>query len=838
MRSDPSAEIDSEVGRLHSSEARYSERFKSFKRLMSYDAMNVDLIARYPSIVAFPPSLDENMVSYIRLLGIFHEKYVTRYTEMGQKNNFIENYTRMYESCNDQCKGIITKQIGRMLTPDNIDSLSAVITRSAGANDSYVRKAAALAILDAFHVSSSYLEKYKFKDLLIRLTEDSNPNVASNALSVLNEINMVSDVPIHIPTFNTINNLLASMDNATEWGQIQILDFVCTYQPSHGDAKDLITRIQYRLSHANSAVVLAAARCCIHLMNFIDDPSVRQEAINKITLPLITLLGNSHYEIQYIALKSLLNLLMTRERINVNEVNIFFCKYDDPLYIKLVKLDIVLLLATQNNSQKVLDELWDCSKQSDVQFVRKAISSIGKIAVKFEASSQLCVNKISDLLKTESTAEDRPAHVVEECLIAASMIFRKYGTRFLRLIEPLYESIDGPLKNHAANAAFIWILGEYCDRIDEVDSLLEEFFFDSLNLYSPDVQLAFLTAVTKFYLKNNDNKLLQSTLEKISEFDNPDVRDRAFMYYNLVNAGIENVEQVVISQDQIIPETDLIDYKRETAQKVLPYIGTIAVAYDKPPSEFVQQRRIISMDTVNYGEVLDIPVVVAHNGGYPLEIRALLQEVQSKSSFLFKVTNYSSDFPLNITDIRIKNNVYGYNMLPGSFQKIFIPPEQTKTVTIPLDYDPNQLVNAEVKEDTFDKLFVAVLTGLEGGGQPQTVIFSVDIRLESILSVDGRVEKEQFQSLWGSIQNYETVSCSLQNPRIDSLNLAKSRLAQSRVFFAGKKDPTAYFSGRTVGGEQFVIFIEFSSGSVQIGIKMSNTIMANIIIKLLQRIIQ
>ena len=40
-----------------------------------------------------------------------------------------------------------------------------------------------------------------------------------------------------------------------------------------------------------------------------------------------------------------------------NDVKVFFCKYNDPIYVKLAKLEIMYRLARAENSSEVLAEL-------------------------------------------------------------------------------------------------------------------------------------------------------------------------------------------------------------------------------------------------------------------------------------------------------------------------------------------------------------------------------------------------------------------------------------------------------------------------------------------------
>ena len=52
-------------------------------------------------------------------------------------------------------------------------------------------------------------------------------------------------------------------------------------------------------------------------------------------------------------------------------LQVFFCKYNDPIYVKLEKLDIMIALASERNIDQVLLELKEYATEVDVDFVRK-----------------------------------------------------------------------------------------------------------------------------------------------------------------------------------------------------------------------------------------------------------------------------------------------------------------------------------------------------------------------------------------------------------------------------------------------------------------------------------
>ena len=71
---------------------------------------------------------------------------------------------------------------------------------------------------------------------------------------------------------------------------------------------------------------------------------------------VVTLLSSGP-EVQYVALRNILLIIQRRPSVLKNDVKVFFCKYNDPIYVKLAKLEIMYRLASEENAREVLAEL-------------------------------------------------------------------------------------------------------------------------------------------------------------------------------------------------------------------------------------------------------------------------------------------------------------------------------------------------------------------------------------------------------------------------------------------------------------------------------------------------
>jgi vesicle coat complex subunit len=116
-------------------------------------------------------------------------------------------------------------------------------------------------------------------------------------------------------------------------------------------------------------------------------------------------------EIQFVALKNMTIILQTHPDFLRNDIKIFFCKYNDPIYVKLAKLELLCRLVVEDTIDLVLPELKEYASEVDIDFVRKTVRSIGRCAIKIEAAADKCVQVLVELIQT------RVSYVVQEAVV-------------------------------------------------------------------------------------------------------------------------------------------------------------------------------------------------------------------------------------------------------------------------------------------------------------------------------------------------------------------------------------------------------------------------------------
>ncbi|KAM6931066.1 AP-1 complex subunit beta-1 isoform 4-T4 [Xenentodon cancila] len=575
---------------------------EAVKKVIASMTVGKDVSALFPDVVN---CMQTDNLELKKLVYLYLMNYAKSQPDMAimAVNTFVKDC----EDPNPLIRALAVRTMGCIRVDKITEYLCEPLRKCLKDEDPYVRKTAAVCVAKLHDINAQLVEDQGFLDTLKDLISDSNPMVVANAVAALSEI-AESHPNSNLLDLNpqTINKLLTALNECTEWGQIFILDCLANYTPRDDrESQSICERVTPRLSHANSAVVLSAVKVLMKFMEMLPkDLDYYGTLLKKLAPPLVTLLS-AEPELQYVALRNINLIVQRRPEIMKHEMKVFFVKYNDPIYVKLEKLDIMIRLASQANIAQVLAELKEYATEVDVDFVRKAVRAIGRCAIKVEQSAERCVSTLLDLIQTKVN------YVVQEAIVVIKDIFRKYPNKYESVIATLCENLDS-LDEPEARAAMIWIVGEYAERIDNADELLES-FLEGFHDESTQVQLQLLTAIVKLFLKKptETQELVQQVLSLATQdSDNPDLRDRGYIYWRLLSTDPVAAKEVVLAEKPLISEeTDLIE--PTLLEELICHIGTLASVYHKPPSAFVEGSRGVQHKrlpgSAGSGESVDSP---------------------------------------------------------------------------------------------------------------------------------------------------------------------------------------------------------------------------------------
>ncbi|KAL9691925.1 hypothetical protein QQ045_012353 [Rhodiola kirilowii] len=402
----------------------------------------------------------------------------------------VNTFVKDSQDPNPLIRALAVRTMGCIRVDKITEYLCDPLQRCLKDDDPYVRKTAAICVAKLYDINAELVEDRGFVDALKDLLSDNNPMVVANAVAALAEIQGNNTRPIFEINGHTLLKLLTALNECTEWGQVFILDALSRYKAADGrEAENIVERVTPRLQHANSAVVLSAVKMILRQMELITSTDVLRNLCKKMAPPLVTLLS-AEPEIQFVALRNINLIVQRRPTILANEIKVFFCKYNDPIYVKMEKLEIMIKLASERN-------------------------------------------------------------------------------------------ID--------QASMIWIIGEYAERIDNADELLES-FLETFSEESAQVQLQLLTAIVKLFLKKpteGPQQMIQVVLNNATvESDNPDLRDRAYIYWRLLSTDPEAAKDVVLAEKPVIGD-DSNQMDSSLLDELLANIATLSSVFHKPAEAFV-----------------------------------------------------------------------------------------------------------------------------------------------------------------------------------------------------------------------------------------------------------
>ncbi|CAI5727136.1 unnamed protein product [Peronospora destructor] len=710
--------------------------------------------------------------------------------------------------------------------------------------DPYVRKTAAICVSKLYDINPDMVEVQGFLDMLRDLISDSNPTVVANAIAALSEISENSaGVTAFKITKSVLQKLLAALNECNEWGQVFVLDALAGYMPADSrEAEGIIERVTPRLQHANSAVVLSAVKVIMTFLEKVSDADTERSLSRKMAPPLVTLLS-AEPEIQYVALRNINLIVQKRPAILANEIKVFFCKYNDPIYVKMEKLEIIIRLVSERNIEQVLLEFKEYATEVDVEFVRRSVRAIGRCAVKLERAAEKCINVLLELIQTKVN------YIVQEAIIVIKDIFRKYPNQYESIIATLCENLD-TLDEPEAKASMIWIIGEYAERIDNADELLES-FMDSFDDEAAQVQLQLLTATVKLFLKrpNETQEMVQMVLYKATEeSDNPDLRDRWCLpqvtqriccafdgnggtrarqdgYYSVDGEGEGSSDQTEDGQigQQADDPVDLLDMGDFTLGDP-PSIAPDPVAATSASASLVDifggadQKKLL-MDAQQGKGVVMTGAFTRRSSNFVLDV-----DFENQSSA-----------PITGVSIQFKKSTFG--VVPMQATITFpqpLAPGQTVNQVVPMSVSP-QFVNAAVAPNL--NLQVAIKNNSSG----DVVYFQSELDLLAVFTEAGSMASTEFISMWQGIaeanEHYFTLvtgGCGVDD--------VSGRLGHNNVFYVAKRridgKEIAYFSIKTMTNIVALFELTFdNTGTTKVCLKLEQKAFSTLMQQTMERLL-
>ncbi|GAB4837274.1 hypothetical protein Ancab_002176 [Ancistrocladus abbreviatus] len=558
-----------------------------FKKVISYMTIGIDVSSLFSEMVMCSATSD---IVLKKMCYLYVSNYAKSNPDLALLTiNFLQ------KDCKDEdpmIRGLALRSLCSLRVANLVEYLVGPLGSGLRDGSSYVRMVAAIGVLKLYHISATTCIDADFPAMLKHLMlNDPDTQVVANCLTALQEIwsseastsedaSRERDALLSKPV---IYYLLNRIKEFSEWAQCLVLELVAKYIPSDSnEIFDVMNLLEDRLQHANGAVVLATIKLFLQLTLSMTD--VHQQVYERIKAPLLTLVSTGSQEQSYAVLSHLHLLVMRAPMLFSSDYKHFYCHYNEPSYVKKLKLEMLTAVANENNTYEIVTELCEYAANVDIPIARESIRAVGKIALQ-----QYDVNAIVDrLLQFLEMEKD---HVTAETLVLIKDLLRKYPQWSHDCIAVVGNISSKNVQEPKAKAALIWMLGEYAQDMADAPYILESLIENWEEEDSAEVRLHLLTAAMKCFFRRppETQKALGAALAAgIADF-HQDVHDRALFYYRLLQYNVSVAERVVNPPKQAV-SVFADTQSSEVKDRIFDEFNSLSVIYQKPSYMFIDKE--------------------------------------------------------------------------------------------------------------------------------------------------------------------------------------------------------------------------------------------------------
>jgi len=374
------------------------------------------------------------------------------------------------------------------------------------------------------------------------MLQDVDTIVITNALIVLEELYMKKEGGFPLNQ-QIIMNLLSRLSEFSEWGLHVVIDLVTKYQAQREEEIfSIMNLLDPLLRTSNSGIILAVLKCFLTLTKTM--PELHPQIYIRLKPPLLTMITGGTTEIQYSLLKHLEIILQKPEAKGIfdDEYRHLFIRYNEPLHIKYLKINIISMICNSNNVQEILSEMFEYVVDIDMQISLLTVTALGEIAMlDIPGISQRIMDKFMDYLELDVQ------YIRSGCLSTIAQILVVYP-QFKIYVKPIISKYLRVADSSEMKAILIWMLGNFGEDMVEAPYLIEQYINNyTLDEITTEMKLQLLSASMKLFFKRAPEMyfmLGKLLMLGISDNSNQDVHDKALFYYRLLKEDIQLAEKM------------------------------------------------------------------------------------------------------------------------------------------------------------------------------------------------------------------------------------------------------------------------------------------------------
>ena len=381
------------------------------KKVIAYMTMGIDVSRLFSEMVLASQSQDIVIKKMVYL-------YLVTNVEANEELAVLVINTLDKDCRNEDptIRGLALRALLSLNIPSILEYVSPPLMRSLVDKNPYVRKTGVLGVVKLGRLSPMTLvDNNMIAKLEIMLMKDPDPQVTVNCILALSELKRDRSFISRA----LILNLLNRIKSFNEWGQCVVLQLTSQFKPSDADETfGIMNLLDSSLHVNNSSVVIACAKCMLSLT--VDMPEIHKQVYMRLKTPLLTIMAFNSFEVVFCVLSHILIFITRCPGVFDDEYKQFFCRYNEPSYVKNLKLEILSQIANKRNCESIASELGEYIASADEGIAKLATVSLGALALRVPEIAGFVIRMIREFVNADLM------FVIPQCAICLKDILRRY----------------------------------------------------------------------------------------------------------------------------------------------------------------------------------------------------------------------------------------------------------------------------------------------------------------------------------------------------------------------------------------------------------------------------
>ena len=548
-----------------------------FQKLIKYMTSGIDMSSVFVSATKCV-ALSKNDVPLKKMLYLYLRSAARQNSSLSLL--VVQTLLNDSKDIDPRIRGLAVRSMCSLRVPELLENVLPVVVEGLVDSHAYVREVSVIGVLKCFHQDEQRTRELGLIEEVKRILKtDQDTQVITSCLYVLQSLGALSPSTL---SRSLMISFMNNIRNFSEWGQCLLMEILLQYYRPETEAErfDVLEVLDSGLNHTNSAVILATAKLFLHYTSNYKDQY--QQVIRLTMGPWRTLLMGREPEVAYAALCNVQVLAQRHPEPFYAMMDDLFYRPDDPSYLKLSKIDVLVMLSHVGNAFEAAEEAFEYARDLDDDVARHAVRAISRIAVKVGS-----VDGILDRLML--FLNHRRRVIVGETVVAFASALNTFPSAAEICVPSICRVSYDTLDSTESRSAFIWIMGQFGDIVQDAPYLLED-ICQEFEGQESNVKLAMLTSAINLFCKRPPEclPLVKHVLNRALADTDYVLSEKASLYASLLETiGREGATSILQLPSFQGGQESFADLSEEVQDKLFDEWNSLSVIYKAPAMTFV-----------------------------------------------------------------------------------------------------------------------------------------------------------------------------------------------------------------------------------------------------------